>query len=80
MALDRDELLLDLWREVLGPATDPAVGFIEAGGDSFKAVLLATRVFEATGRDLDYLDVLQADGLDALRLLVTGAEPAGPRG
>ncbi|MBW4718334.1 phosphopantetheine-binding protein [Saccharothrix obliqua] len=77
MALEQDDQLRALWREVLGPDADPAAGFINSGGDSFKAVLLATRVFETTGRDLDYLDVLEADGLDALRALVARTAPRG---
>ncbi|GAB2878825.1 hypothetical protein GCM10027074_53870 [Streptomyces deserti] len=58
-----------LWREILGPAADPLRGFLDNGGDSFHAVLLSTRLYEATGIEVDYLDVLTSDGLPALRAL-----------
>ncbi len=61
-----------LWKEILGAAADISSGFLENGGDSFSAVLLADRLYRLTGREIDYLDVLEADGSDAIsRLLAT---------
>jgi hypothetical protein len=59
----------DLWREILGPSADPSRTFLDNGGDSFHAVLLSTRLYEATGVDVDYLDVLTSNGLSALLAL-----------
>ncbi len=50
-----------LWREVLGDGADTDASFIAAGGDSFQAVVLAMRVHEEVGSEIDYLDVLQAE-------------------
>lgn len=65
--------LRELWAEILGPDADPAAGFLDNGGDSFTAVLLVNRIAEATGRRVDYLDVLEAGGLADLDRLVAAA-------
>ena len=48
------------WKEVLGTDAEVDTGFIANGGDSLKAVLLADRIFRLTGREVDYLEVLDA--------------------
>lgn len=54
------EELAGLWKEMLGDEADVNTGFIANGGDSLKAVLFADRVFRLTGRELDYLEILEA--------------------
>ncbi|MFG3114372.1 phosphopantetheine-binding protein [Streptomyces sp. NPDC048197] len=66
----------NLWREILGAGADPAKGFLENGGDSFRAVLLTSRLYELTGREVEYLDVLEADGVGAVARLLA-ADGAG---
>ncbi|GAB7035674.1 hypothetical protein JCM4914_71350 [Streptomyces platensis subsp. malvinus] len=62
----------NLWKEILGDGADLGKGFLENGGDSFRAVLLTSRLYELTGREVEYLDVLEADGAGAIaRLLAT---------
>lgn len=65
-SVPHDEIMQALWTEVIGMEIDPQKGFLENGGDSFGAVRLVNRVFEETGYELDYLDVLEAASLDAL--------------
>ncbi|MER7991301.1 phosphopantetheine-binding protein [Streptomyces noursei] len=64
-----------LWLEVLGEGADLNSGFLENGGDSFRAVLFTARAFEVTGQEIDYLDVLEATGVEALCALVAGSAP-----
>ncbi|WP_158708884.1 hypothetical protein [Streptomyces sp. NRRL S-920] len=64
-----------LWTEILGPDADTGTGFLENGGDSFRAVLLTTRLYELTGREIEYLDVLEADGAKAIARLLTTETP-----
>ncbi|WP_327432557.1 phosphopantetheine-binding protein [Streptomyces sp. NBC_01236] len=64
---DLSQRILDLWYESLGPDADISQGFIENGGDSFKAVLLAHQLFELTGEEIDYLDILEAPDAAALQ-------------
>ncbi|MFC5955286.1 phosphopantetheine-binding protein [Streptomyces pratens] len=64
-----------LWSEILGPDADTSTGFLENGGDSFRAVLLATRLYELTGREIEYLDVLEADEAGAIARLLTTDTP-----
>ncbi|MDQ0989118.1 phosphopantetheine-binding protein [Streptomyces sp. V3I7] len=59
-----------IWLEVLGAEADFDSGFLENGGDSFRAVLFTARVFEVTGQEMAYLDVLEATGVGALCALV----------
>ncbi|MFF8309745.1 phosphopantetheine-binding protein [Streptomyces lydicus] len=66
----------NLWKEILGNSADPGKGFLENGGDSFRAVLLSSRLYELTGREVEYLDVLEADGAGAIARLLT-ADVAG---
>ncbi|MGV4927989.1 hypothetical protein K2224_39120 (plasmid) [Streptomyces sp. BHT-5-2] len=73
-----DELVQDvkaLWLEVLGEGADLDCGFLENGGDSFRAVLFTARVFEVTGQEIDYLDVLETTGVEALCALVVASTP-----
>ncbi|MFE5030255.1 phosphopantetheine-binding protein [Streptomyces sp. NPDC056656] len=63
----------DLWLEVLGAEADFGSGFLENGGDSFRAVLFTARIFDVTGKEMDYLDVLEATGVEALCALVAGS-------
>ncbi|MFG2395920.1 hypothetical protein [Streptomyces lydicus] len=65
-----------LWKEILGNSADLGKGFLENGGDSFRAVLLSSRLYELTGREVEYLDVLEADGAGAIARLLT-ADVAG---
>ncbi|MEU7576190.1 phosphopantetheine-binding protein [Streptomyces sp. NPDC041068] len=65
--------VLQLWNETLGAGADPAIGFLENGGDSFKAVTLSTQLFESTGKDIGFLDILETSDLDALRTLLDDA-------
>lgn len=53
-----------LWQEVLGTDAELGSPFVAAGGDSFRAVVLTLRVYEELGCEIDYLDVLTADGTD----------------
>ncbi|QEV21834.1 hypothetical protein CP975_33795 [Streptomyces alboniger] len=64
-----------LWTEILGPDADTGTGFLENGGDSFRAVLLTTRLYELTGSEIEYLDVLEADGAEAIARLLTTDTP-----
>lgn len=64
------ESLLTLWHAVLGPDADTGAGFLANGGTSYGAVRLATLIYEKTGREIDYLDILAAGGLEAVRELV----------
>ncbi|MFE2156894.1 phosphopantetheine-binding protein [Streptomyces lydicus] len=66
----------NLWKEILGNDADLGKGFLENGGDSFRAVLLSSRLYELTGREVEYLDVLEADGAGAIARLLT-ADVAG---
>jgi acyl carrier protein len=53
--------MTDLWREVfeLGDeAVDPDEGFFEAGGTSYQALTLVTRIEETFGVEVDLLTVL----------------------
>jgi hypothetical protein len=67
-----------LWREILGPAAGPERSFLDNGGDSFHAVLLSTRLYEATGVEADYLDVLTSKCLAGLRTLAGSGGSAAP--
>ncbi|MER5883643.1 acyl carrier protein [Streptomyces sp. NPDC001941] len=67
------EFMKSLWIEILGAEIDPARSFLDNGGDSFRAVQIVNRVFEETGRELDYLDVLEARSPDALGRLVAAS-------
>jgi hypothetical protein len=69
------DLAESLWSEILGPDADTGTGFLENGGDSFRAVLLTTRLYELTGREVEYLDVLEADGAAAIARLLTTDTP-----
>lgn len=68
--------ILKLWNDTLGPGTDPGLGFLENGGDSFKAVTLSARLYELTGKDISFLDIIESPGPDALRTLLDHTEPA----
>ncbi|MEE4418127.1 hypothetical protein [Streptomyces bugieae] len=70
------EVAENLWREILGSGADLGKGFLENGGDSFRAVLLSSRLYELTGREVEYLDVLEADGAGAIARLLA-ADGAG---
>ncbi len=70
------EVAENLWKEILGNSADLGKGFLENGGDSFRAVLLSSRLYELTGREVEYLDVLEADGAGAIARLLT-ADVAG---
>jgi hypothetical protein len=60
-----------LWKEILGDGADIDSGFLENGGDSFRAVLLSSRIYELTGREVEYLDILEAEGADTIVRLLT---------
>lgn len=62
-----------IWAEAFEDGGDPDLGFLENGGDSFQAVVLAGTLFEATGREVDYFDLLEADGAEAVHRLVMAA-------
>ncbi|WP_196942977.1 acyl carrier protein [Streptomyces sclerotialus] len=67
--------VLETWNEALGAGADPELSFLENGGDSFLAVKLSTALFQATGVEIDFIDILETDGVDGLRrLLDTKAE------
>ncbi|MGW7362889.1 acyl carrier protein [Streptomyces sp. NPDC054841] len=51
-------------------------GFLDNGGDSFRAVQIVNRIFEETGKEIDYLDVLEAQSPGALSRLLASA-PSG---
>lgn len=72
---DAAGLAKSLWSEILGSDADTGTGFLENGGDSFRAVLLTTRLYELTGREIEYLDVLEADGAGAIARLLTTDTP-----
>lgn len=61
--------ILEAWEGILGPGSDPALGFLDNGGDSFKAVTLSARLFELTGIEVDFMDVLEVMSIDGLRSL-----------
>jgi hypothetical protein len=56
----------EIWKDFLGPEADLHASFIANGGDSLKAVLLADRLAALTGREIEYLDVLDAPDAAAL--------------
>ncbi|KPC66483.1 hypothetical protein [Streptomyces chattanoogensis] len=63
-----------IWAEAFEGGGDPELSFLANGGDSFQAVVLAGTLFEATGREVDYFDLLEADGADTVhRLVMTAA-------
>jgi hypothetical protein len=62
-----------IWTGVLGEHAEPGAGFLENGGDSFHAILMAARIYEVTGQEIDYLDVLEATGMDSVWDLVARA-------
>ncbi|WP_030990616.1 phosphopantetheine-binding protein [Streptomyces sp. NRRL WC-3744] len=62
-----------LWAEVLGVGSDPNLGFLENGGDSFRALTLSTKIHEETGVEIDFLDILESENVHALRDLVRSA-------
>ncbi len=63
-----------LWNEILGGDADVESGFIANGGDSLMAVLLADRVFASTGREIDYLEILDAPDSATLARIVLAAD------
>jgi acyl carrier protein len=60
----------EIWTEVLGADIDPELGFLANGGDSFRAVQLVGRLFDVTGHEVDYLDVLEAGSVRAVVALL----------
>ncbi|MFJ5034179.1 acyl carrier protein [Streptomyces sp. NPDC088560] len=56
----------EIWKDFLGADADLHASFIANGGDSLKAVLLADRLAALTGREIEYLDVLDAPDAAAL--------------
>lgn len=62
-----------LWAEVLGTDSDPNLGFLENGGDSFGALTLSTRIHEETGVEIDFLDILESENVRAVRDLARSA-------
>ncbi|QLJ03742.1 acyl carrier protein [Streptomyces sp. NEAU-sy36] len=62
-----------LWAEVLGTGSDPNLGFLENGGDSFRALTLSTMIHEETGIEVDFLDILESENAHALRERVRSA-------
>jgi acyl carrier protein len=62
-----------LWTEVLGVGSDPDLGFLENGGDSFRALTLSTRIHEETGIEIDFLDILESNSFHAVRDLLRSA-------
>ena len=60
----------EIWLEILGSEAALDRGFLENGGDSFRAVLLTTRLFEVTSREIDYLDVLEAKNVEDVRKFI----------
>jgi hypothetical protein len=56
----------EIWKDFLGADADVHASFIANGGDSLKAVLLADRLSALTGREIEYLDVLDAPNAAAL--------------
>ncbi|MEV8045535.1 phosphopantetheine-binding protein [Streptomyces griseoluteus] len=68
------EELAALWKEMLGDEADLNTGFIANGGDSLQAVLFADRVFRLTGRELDYLEILEAPDVAALAASVLAGD------
>ncbi|MEU2225861.1 acyl carrier protein [Streptomyces sp. NPDC018347] len=65
-----------LWSEVLGAGSDPNLGFLENGGDSFRALTLSTRIHEETGIEVDFLDILESKNIHAVRELLRSASDA----
>ncbi len=69
--------LAALWNDVLHGA-GPRTAFLAAGGDSLAAGRIAAAVHSTLGKDLRMVDVLLAEGLDALRKTVADAPDAPP--
>jgi aryl carrier-like protein len=65
--------VLAIWTEVLGAGADPDLGFLENGGDSFRALTLSNRIFQETGIEIDFLDILEAEGAHAIHSLLASA-------
>ncbi|GAB1339702.1 hypothetical protein ACE1SV_62920 [Streptomyces sp. E-15] len=55
---------------------DPNLGFLENGGDSFRALTLSTRIHEETGIEVDFLDILESKNIHAVRELLRSASDA----
>ena len=70
---DTSAAVVTLWREILGQDADTGASFVAAGGDSFDAVQLTVRIYEELGREIDYLDVLQADASSDIARAVEAA-------
>ncbi len=65
-----------MWAEVLGAGADPSLGFLENGGDSFRALTLADKIFQETGIEIDFLDILESKGVDSMQNLLRSADEA----
>jgi acyl carrier protein len=65
-----------MWAEVLGAGADPDLGFLENGGDSFRALTLSDKIFQETGIEIDFLDVLESKGVDSMHSLLKSAADA----
>ncbi|MGI5479410.1 hypothetical protein [Streptomyces lavendofoliae] len=66
-----------LWFEILGGEAQTELGFLANGGDSFHAVLFASKLFDITGQEIDYLDIIDAQDLAAIERLISESDAAG---
>jgi amino acid adenylation domain-containing protein len=73
--------LLQIWRAVLGsPAVQVDDDFFACGGNSLLAVVLASKIAEATGRRIPVASLFEAPSVAGIaRLLVDDARAAGER-
>ncbi|HWE54173.1 MAG TPA: AMP-binding protein, partial [Acidimicrobiales bacterium] len=73
---DALSVVLDTWRETLGmQEIDPDDDFFDVGGDSLRAVSVASRLSEATGTDLPLWAVLEEPTPRRMAELVAGVRP-----
>jgi acyl carrier protein len=71
---DYERIILDEVAEVTGVETvTPEDSFLEIGGDSLKAILLASAIEERLGIVVDLVDIVQSGSFRKLSLLVAAA-------
>ncbi|MGB6164844.1 MAG: acyl carrier protein [Pseudonocardiaceae bacterium] len=73
-AANFEQFILSEVAELTGEAAvSPGDSFLQLGGDSLKAILLASAIEERYDVAIDLLDVFQSESLRALSLLVAEA-------
>jgi phthiocerol/phenolphthiocerol synthesis type-I polyketide synthase E len=73
-APDYERIIIEEVAEVTGMETvTPEDSFLETGGDSLKAILLASAIEERLGIVIDLVDIVQSESFRKLSQLVAAA-------